>query len=84
MTMLKLLLALSFLLNVAIADDKADALRLWQKRDDQASLEQSLQKFESLHKNSPQDLETLTYLARGYYTLAELHYTDKYQKMSTF
>lgn len=82
--MLKLLLALSFLLNVAIADEKADALRLWQKRDDQASLEQSLQKFESLHKNSPQDLETLTYLARGYYTLAELHYTDKDQKMSTF
>jgi tetratricopeptide (TPR) repeat protein len=82
--MLKLLLALSFVLNVAIADDKADALRLWQKRDDQASLEQSLQKFETLHKASPEDLETLTYLTRGYYTLAELHYLDKDQKKNTF
>lgn len=82
--MLKLLLALTFIFNVAVADDKVDALRLWQKRDDQASLEQSLQKFETLLKANPTDLETLTYLTRGYFTLAELHYTNKDQKMKTF
>lgn len=84
MIMLKLLMALTFMFNIAIADDRADALRLWQKRDDQASLEQALQKFEALHKANPTDIETLLYLTRGYFTLAELHFTDKEKKMKTF
>jgi tetratricopeptide (TPR) repeat protein len=86
MTMLKLLLAFTFVFNfnLAMADDRADALRLWQKRDDQASLEQALAKFETLHKANPTDIETLLYLTRGYFTLAELHFTDKDKKMDTF
>lgn len=93
--MLKLVLALSFLFNFAYAQKKdlssseatlmkTEALRLWQKRDDQASLEQALSKFEMIHASQPQDLETLTYLARGYFTLAELHYTKEDQKMKGF
>lgn len=84
--MLKLVLSLSFLFNFSYAANEAqtDALRLWQKRDDQASLEQALAKFESVHASQPQDLETLTYLTRGYFTLAELHYTNDAQKMKGF
>ncbi len=93
--MLKLVLALSFLFNFAYAQKKdfspseagimkTEALRLWQKRDDQQSLEESLSKFEMVHSAQPQDLEILTYLTRGYFTLAELHYTSDDQKKKTF
>lgn len=86
--MLKLLLAFSFLFNVAIAQDakgdKAEALRLWQKRDDQTSLRESLAKFEALHKADPADLDTITYLTRGYFLLADLHLEDKGEKKKTY
>lgn len=83
--MLKLVLAFSILFNFsAFADDKTDAMKLWQKRDDQVSLEGALSKFEAIHNSNPQDIETLTYLTRGYFLLAELHYTKEDQKMKGF
>lgn len=85
MIMLKMLLAFTFLFNVAEAQNftdaearvmKAEALRLWQKRDDQQSLEEALSKFEHVHSAQPENLEILTYLTRGYFILAELHLTN--------
>lgn len=63
---------------------KADALRLWQKRDVQESLEESLSKFEQALAADPENLELLTYLTRGYFTLAELHLDNKDLKMKNF
>lgn len=93
--MIKLIIALTLIFNFAYAqkDDftaaearilKADALRLWQKRDDQQSLEESLSKFEHSLSANPQDLEILTYLTRGYFTLAELHHTNEDLKKKNF
>lgn len=54
---------------------KQEALRLWEKRDVKESLEESLSKFEmALEKDA--DIEIPTYLARGYFLLAEFHNTD--------
>ncbi len=92
--MLKLLLLFTFMMNLSWAQEsftsgetkvlKAEALRLWQKRVDQQSLEESLSKFEHVHSALPQDLETLTYLSRGYFTLAELHLTNEDLKKRNF
>lgn len=84
--MLKWMLAFSFLFNLAYAQDttKADALRAWQKRDNQATLREALTKFEALHKKNPTDIETLTYLTRGYFLLADLHVEDKDEKKKLY
>lgn len=63
---------------------KTEALRLWQKRDDQQSLEESLSKFEYVHLTHPEDIEILTYLTRGYFLLAELHHTNPDLKKRNF
>jgi hypothetical protein len=63
---------------------KEEAMRLWQRRDDQSSLEQSLSNFEKVHQVNTQDLEILTYLARGYYLLANLHLDNEALKMKNF
>lgn len=52
---------------------------LWAKRADTESLKESLQSFEKIHQSQPDDLETLTYLTRGYYFLADSH-TDEIEK----
>lgn len=95
MIMLKWML-MFLLCSTAMAETKADfnsaeaqvlkveALRLWQKRDDQQSLEESLSKFEMVHSAQPEDIEILTYLARGYFLLAELHLDNKDLKMKNF
>jgi tetratricopeptide (TPR) repeat protein len=83
--MLKMILALTMLISFNVsADDKTDALRLWQKRDDQKSLEEALTKFEAVHSASPTDMDTLVYLTRGYFTLAELHLTKEDDKKKNF
>lgn len=96
MIMLKMFLTFAILLNFsgAFAQSdfspaeakimKTDALRLWQKRVDQQSLEESLSKFEHVHQASPEDLEILAYLTRGYYLLADLHLTNDDLKKKTF
>lgn len=92
--MLKILLAFTFLINFSWAEGnltegevkalKAEAVRLWQKRADQQNLEESLSKFEHIHSAQPENLEILTYLARGYFTLAELHLTNDDLKKRNF
>ncbi len=94
--MLKMFLTFSLLLNFsnALAQKdfnpaeakvmKAEATRLWQKRDDQQSLEESLSKFEHVLSAEPNNLEVLTYLTRGYFTLAELHLTNEDLKKRNF
>jgi len=94
--MLKMFLTLAILLNFSPASAQGDlspaeakimrteAVRLWQKRVDQQSLEESLSKFEHVHQTNPNDLEILAYLSRGYYLLAELHHTNDDLKKKTF
>lgn len=92
--MLKMLLAFTLLMNFTWAQDtftpgetkalKAEAVRLWQKRVDQQSLEEALSKFEHIHSAEPENLEVLTYLSRGYFTLAELHITNEDLKKRNF
>ena len=93
--MLKLVLACAFLINFTYAKTKdfnsaeasvlkSEALRLWQKRDLQESLEEALVKFEMIHQSQPENIEILTYLTRGYFTLGELHYTNDDLKKRSF
>jgi hypothetical protein len=62
----------------------AEGLRLWQRRIDQQSLEESLSKFEHVHAANPEDLRVLAYLTRGYFLLAELHHTNVDLKKRNF
>lgn len=55
---------------------KDEAMKLWAGRVEQSKLEQALVKFERLHAANPSDLETLVYLTRGYYFLADSHLQD--------
>lgn len=92
--MFKMFLAFTLFLNFAWAQEtlnpgevkalKAEAVRLWQKRADQPSLEEALSKFEHIHSAEPENLEILTYLSRGYFTLAELHLTNDDLKKRNF
>lgn len=93
--MFKMMIVFSLLCNFAYAEQKdfnpaeaklmkTEALRLWQKRDDQQSLEEALSKFQIVHETHPADLEILTYLTRGYFLLAELHLTNDDLKLKTF
>lgn len=96
MIMLKLLLSFAILLNFSTVFAQGDLLpaeaklmrtegiRLWQKRVNQESLEEALSKFEYVHQASPEDLEVLTYLTRGYYLLADLHLANDDLKKKTF
>lgn len=63
---------------------KDQALELWQKRDAKESLEESLSKFEMVHETNPSDIETLEYLSRGYFLLADGHLEDDDMKKNAF
>ena len=63
---------------------KKEAMDLWKKRVDQGSLEAALEKFERLHAANPKKLETLIFLTRGYYFLADSHLQDVDKKKKTF
>lgn len=79
----------TFILSVsfAFAQDaatKADALRLWQKRDEKESLAEAIKKFESLHKTAPQDSEILVYLIRSHFIMGDAHSSEKDDKLKHF
>lgn len=59
---------------------KSEGLRLWPKRDVKDSLEEALSKFDLAHQADPSDLETVHYLVRGYFILADAHTSDKEDK----
>ena len=66
--------------NSEVVSLKKEALDLWKGRVDQVKLEAALVKFERLHAVNPTDLETLVYLTRGYYFLADSHLQEVDQK----
>ncbi|MFP5387329.1 MAG: TRAP transporter TatT component family protein [Bacteriovoracia bacterium] len=92
--MLKMVFLFSIFFNLAYAQEdftaaeaallKTDALRGWQKRDDQQSLEEALSKFEKVHETNPGDLAIVTYLVRGYYLLGDHHQTNEDFKKRSF
>ncbi len=63
---------------------KAEAIALWAKRLEKADLEKALKLFEEVANQNPEDIETLTYLCRGNYFLADGHLTDNEQKKSVW
>lgn len=82
-SVLTLVLSLGFAYAQGSAS-KADALRLWQKRDDKTSLVEAIKKFEELHKAAPADSELLVYLIRGNFLLGDAHSSDKDDKLKYF
>lgn len=69
---------------------REEALRLWSGRVEQDTLEEALSKLELLHAADPNDLETLIFLTRGYYFLADSHIENgemkkrNYEKAASF
>lgn len=63
---------------------KIEGKRLWGDRVNENSLQESLSKFELALQGSPEDLEILTYLTRGYYLLGDLHQTNKDLQKKSF
>jgi len=61
-----------------------EAKDLWAKRVETETLKKSLEKFEQLHGANPNDLETLIYLTRGYYFLADAHIDDIEKKKEVY
>lgn len=49
-----------------------EAMKLWEKRYDKATLEECLAKFEKIREGMPENTEILELLARGYFLLGEL------------
>lgn len=59
---------------------KEKALSHWKNRGTQSELETSLKIFEEIAAGAPNDLESLNYLCRGNYFLADGHLSDPQQK----
>lgn len=55
---------------------KSQALKSWSKRDTKEDLEMALSAFEKLSKATDDNYQYLVYLTRGYYFLADAHYSD--------
>jgi tetratricopeptide (TPR) repeat protein len=67
-----------------IKSSKIEAEKLWKNRGDQASLQMALTQFERLHAALPDDFETLIFLTRGYYLLADSHLQEIEQKKKIY
>jgi hypothetical protein len=63
---------------------KEKALYGWKERVSKDSLQSSLSSFEKLHAADPENLETLIYLTRGYYFLADSHIDNMDEKIKTY
>ncbi len=57
-----------------------EAMELWKKRDNKESLQQAVKLIEA----TPRDLETLTYLTRGYFLLGDVYTSDDDEKLKIF
>lgn len=78
--MLKLVFVCLFLSTHVFAGMTPEALELWKKRDNKESLVACLKLLEA----TPRDLETLTYLTRGYFLLGDAYTSDDDEKLKTF
>lgn len=63
---------------------KEKALFLWKKRHEKKDLIASLEEWRKLANSEARDLDTLIYLTRGYYLLADAHEQEKANKISTW
>lgn len=63
---------------------KKEALSLWEKRAETEKLKKALGLFEKIHAAAPDDLETLIYLTRGHYFLADSHIEDMATKKEIY
>jgi tetratricopeptide (TPR) repeat protein len=61
-----------------------EAMELWKARLDQGKLQEALAKFERLHAANPNDLQTLIYLTRGNYFLADSHLQEIEEKKKIY
>ena len=68
------------LTSAEISNLNKEAMELWKARVEQGKLEESLAKFKRLHAANPSDLQTLVYLTRGYYFLADSHLQNSDEK----
>jgi len=57
-----------------------EAKKNWDNRDNKESLEKALASFGKLSKSTKDNFDYLVYLTRGYYFLADAHYTDMEMK----
>lgn len=78
--MLRFVIIALFVSLEAFAGLSPEAVELWKKRDNKESLTKAVQVMEGL----PRDLETLTYLTRGYFLLGEYYTKDEDDKLKTF
>ncbi len=78
--MFRFLMIALFLASEAFAGITPEAMELWKKRDDKESLTKAVQLIEA----QPRDLETLTYLTRGYFLLGEMYTKDDDDKLKVF
>jgi hypothetical protein len=65
-------------------DIMAKAKRHWAKRDNTDDLKKALGYYETLYGADRDNLEYLTMLTRGYYFLADAHYTETEMKLKTW
>lgn len=63
---------------------KAEAMKHWASRVNQQNLEAALKNFEKLHAANPDDVETLIFLTRGYYFLADSHLQNIEEKKKMY
>jgi len=78
--MLRYLLLALFLTAEAFAGITPEAMEHWKKRDNKESLVKSMQIIEGL----PRDLETLSYLTRGYFLIGDVYTKDDDEKLNVF
>ena len=69
-----------FLSVAAFAGITPEAMEQWKKRDNQENLTKAVQLIEA----SPQDLETLSYLTRGYFLLSDTYTKSDDEKLKLF
>lgn len=70
-------------INMSASEQKAlreEAMQSWKKRANKDDLESALMKFETLSNSNPKDIESLIYLTRGHYLLADGHLDNPDQK----
>jgi hypothetical protein len=67
-----------------LATLEKNAKSLWAERASTEKLVQALGEFEKIHAAQPNDLQTLIFLTRGYYFLADAHIDDIEKKKANF
>jgi hypothetical protein len=78
--MLKFMFVCLFLSVNVFAGMTPEARELWKKRDNKDNLQGAVKLLEA----TPRDLETLTYLTRGYFLLADVYTSEDDEKLKIF